>query len=64
MPAAARVHYGNSSGRSPGPKRTSIHVPPLSTQKLIVDGLQSEQALGDTNIELIERFEKKIQKTI
>lgn len=41
-----------------------VSVPPLATQKLIVDRLQSEQALVDTNIALIERFEKKIRDSI
>jgi len=41
-----------------------IPLPPLEKQQAIVSELAAEQALVDASRELIERFEKKIQKTI
>jgi len=41
-----------------------IALPPLATQQSIVAEIEAEQALVAANRELIERFEKKIQRTI
>jgi len=41
-----------------------IFLPPLATQQAIVAEIEAEQALVNTNRELIIRFEKKIQATI
>lgn len=38
-----------------------IPLPPLETQRTIVDEIEAEQALVNANKELIERMEKKIQ---
>ena len=45
-------------------KRIKIPLPPLFVQQSIVAEIETEQALVNDNCELIERFEKKIQKTI
>ena len=44
--------------------QTTVPLPPLQTQKAIVDEIDAEQSLVNTNQELIERFEKKIQAAI
>lgn len=41
-----------------------LPVPPLSIQQIIVAEIEAEQALVAANLELIERFEKKIQTTL
>ena len=41
-----------------------ISLPSLETQKQIVEEIEAEQALVNSNQELIDRFEKKIQTTI
>ena len=41
-----------------------IPLPPLETQQAIVAEIEAEQALVESNRELIERFEKKIQAAI
>ena len=41
-----------------------IPLPPFDEQKAIVAELQTEQALVDSNRELIERFEKKIRDAV
>jgi type I restriction enzyme M protein len=41
-----------------------IALPPLATQQTIVAEIEAEQALVNTNRELIARFEKKIQATL
>ena len=41
-----------------------IPLPPLATQQAIVTEIESEQALVDSNRELIKRMEKKIQTTL
>jgi restriction endonuclease S subunit len=41
-----------------------IPVPPLEIQKAIVTEIEAEQALVNSNRELIERFEKKIQTVL
>ena len=43
---------------------TKIPLPPLDTQQAIVAEIEAEQALVNTNRELVERFEKKIQATV
>lgn len=45
-------------------KESHIAVPPISTQQAIVAEIEVEQALVDTNRELIIRFEQKIQATL
>ena len=45
-------------------KTIKIPLPPLPTQKAIVDQIQAEQALVAANRELIERFEGKIRAAI
>ena len=42
----------------------TIPLPPLTLQKSIVAEINSEQKLVATNLELITRFEKKIQSTL
>ena len=42
----------------------SIPVPPIEIQKAIVAEIEAEQALVNANLELIERFETKIQVTL
>ena len=41
-----------------------LPVPPIDHQQAIVAEIEAEQAIVDTNRELIERFEKKIQAAI
>ena len=41
-----------------------LPLPPLATQKAIVAEIEAEQALVSANLELIARFEKKIQATL
>jgi type I restriction enzyme M protein len=41
-----------------------IFLPPLAKQKAIVANIEAEQALVAANLELIARFEKKIQVTL
>ena len=41
-----------------------IPLPPHATQQAIVAEIEAEQALIDSNLELIRRFEKKIQAAI
>ncbi len=41
-----------------------IPLPPLTTQQAIVAEIEREQAIVDSNRELIERFEKKIEAAI
>ena len=43
---------------------TKIPLPPLDIQQTIVAEIEAEQALVDANLELIERFEKKIQDAV
>ena len=43
---------------------TRIPLPPLETQQAIVAEIEAEQALVESNRELIERFEKKIEAAI
>jgi type I restriction enzyme M protein len=45
-------------------KEQKIPLPPLETQNQIVTEIEAEQALINSNRELIERFEKKIQDAI
>jgi type I restriction enzyme M protein len=45
-------------------KTVEIPLPILATQQAIVAEIEAEQALVDTNRELISRFEKKIQTTL
>ena len=45
-------------------KQVKLALPPLSTQRSIVDELEAEQTIIRANRELIERFEGKIQATI
>ena len=45
-------------------KEFKVHLPPLETQRAIVAEIEAEQALVNANLELIERFEKKIQDAI
>lgn len=45
-------------------KTIKIPIPPLETQQAIVTEIEAEQALVASNLELIERFEKKIQATL
>ena len=58
------VQVGNPKLMNKEVVKIPVPIPPLATQKLFVDGLQSEQALVDTNSELIERLEKKIQDSV
>ena len=58
------VQVGNPKLMNKEVVKIPVPVPPLATQKVIVDGLQSEQALVDANRELIERFERKIRAAI
>jgi restriction endonuclease S subunit len=44
--------------------QTRIPLPPLDVQRRIVAEIQEERKLVDANRELVERFERKIQKTI
>jgi type I restriction enzyme S subunit len=44
-------------------KTVEIPLPPLTTQRVIVVEIESEQALVNANRELIARIEKKIQAT-
>ena len=65
--------YAQATARSKSGTVTNLHlvdiktikipVPPLSIQQAIVAELEAEQALVDSNRELITRFEKKIQAT-
>ena len=41
-----------------------IPIPPLVTQRAIIDDIEAEQALVAANRELINRFEQKIQATL
>ena len=43
---------------------TEIPLPPLATQRELVEEIESEQALVAANRELITRFEQKIQATL
>ncbi|HOE18424.1 MAG TPA: N-6 DNA methylase [Syntrophorhabdaceae bacterium] len=45
-------------------KRTKIPLPPLETQRAIVAEIEAEQALVNTNRDLITRMEKKIRATL
>jgi type I restriction enzyme M protein len=45
-------------------KEYLIPLPPLATQRAIVDEIEAEQTLVTANRELITRFEKKIQATL
>ena len=45
-------------------KSYQLPLPELATQQAIVAEIESEQALVAANLELIERFEKKIQATL
>lgn len=45
-------------------KMVEIPLPPLATQQTIVAEIEAEQALVAANLELIARFEKKIQTTL
>ena len=45
-------------------RQIQIPLPPLATQQAIVAEIEAEQALVNTNRELITRFEKKIQATL
>ncbi len=45
-------------------RESRIVIPPLATQQAIVAELEAEQALVDSNRQLIARFEKKIQVTL
>ena len=45
-------------------EKIQIPLPSLETQKAIVAEIETEQALINANLELIERFEKKIQAAI
>jgi type I restriction enzyme M protein len=45
-------------------KSVEISLPPLEVQQAIVAEIEAEQALVNSNQELIDRFEKKIQATI
>lgn len=45
-------------------EKRKFPLPPISSQQPIVAEIEAEQALVNANRELIERFEKKIQKTI
>jgi type I restriction enzyme M protein len=45
-------------------KEARIPLPPLATQKAIVEEIEAEQALVVCNRDLIARFEKKIQATL
>lgn len=58
------VQVGNPKLMNMEVVKIPVPVPPLATQIVIVEGLQSEHALIDTHIELIERFEKEIQSTV
>ena len=41
-----------------------IPLPPLATQQAIVAEIEAERALVDSNLELVRRFEKKVQAAI
>jgi type I restriction enzyme M protein len=45
-------------------KESSISLPPLATQREIVEEIEAEQALVNANHELIVRMEKKIQAVL
>ena len=45
-------------------KQVKLSLPPLSTQRSIVAELKTEQAVIESNRELIKRFEGKIQATV
>ncbi len=45
-------------------KTITIPLPPLAIQQAIVAEIEAEQALVDSNRELIERFEKKIRDAV
>lgn len=45
-------------------RQTQIPLPPLETQQTIVAEIEAEQALVDSNRELITRFEAKIEQAI
>ena len=45
-------------------KEFKVPLPPLETQRAIVAEVEAEQTLINANLELIERFEKKIQDAI
>ena len=42
----------------------TIPVPDLETQRTIVAEIEAEQALGETNRQLIDRFEAKIKTVV
>ena len=44
--------------------KVGIPVPPMETQRSIVEDIQAEQGLVDANRDLIKRFEKKIRAVI
>lgn len=44
--------------------KNQIPIPPLAVQQKIVAEIEAEQALVNTNRELVTRFEKKIQATL
>ncbi|MCY4081655.1 MAG: N-6 DNA methylase [Caldilineaceae bacterium] len=58
------VQVGNPKLMNKEVVRIPIPVPSLSAQVSIVDDLQAERALVETNRELMKRFEKKIQDCI
>ena len=45
-------------------KALTISLPSIKTQQAVVAEIEAERALVDANLELIRRFEKKIQATI
>ena len=45
-------------------ERIQIPLPPIDTQRAIIDEIEAEQTLVSANRELIARFEKKIQTTL
>ncbi|MBS3950341.1 MAG: N-6 DNA methylase [Peptococcaceae bacterium] len=45
-------------------KQIKIAIPPLATQQAIVDEIEAEQALVNTNHGLVSRFQNKIQATL
>ena len=58
------VQVGNPKLMNKEVVRIPIPVPSISAQVAIVDDLQAERTLVETNRELIKRFEKKIQDCI
>ena len=59
----------NSTRKDPNITKSDIlnfkfPLPPLEIQNILIAEIEAEQALVDSNRELIKRFEKRIEVTI